>query len=145
MIIENAVYPSGEQLADAVARGGDGPIVMLNLLKFRERAVYKDGRTANLSGVEAYRKYGERMLPFVERHGGRMIFFADVSSLVIGKLERIETIEDVWDAVALVEYPSAEAFLKIALSPEVAEFGINREAGLAGQLLIQLKARALTP
>jgi hypothetical protein len=78
------------------------------------------------------------MIPFVERHGGRMTFLSDVSSLVIG---RIEKIEEMWDAVALVEYPTAEAFLKIALSPEVAEFGIDREAGLAGQLLIQLKAR----
>jgi hypothetical protein len=39
--------------------------------------------------------------------------------------------------VAVVEYPSLEAFVAIATAPEVAAFGVHRAAGLAGQLLIQ--------
>ena len=131
MNVKNAVYPMGEQLTETVAKGVDAPIVMLNLLKFKDRAVYKDGRAEAASGREAYNRYGGDMLNFVKSHGGRVLFMGEVKSLVIGD------VEEVWDAVALVEYPSSEAFVKIAMSPEVANFGVHREAGIAGQLLIQ--------
>jgi uncharacterized protein (DUF1330 family) len=131
MKVENAVYPKGEQLTEAVAKGVNKPIVMLNLLKFKDKAEYKDGRATSADGRAAYARYGEEMKKFVEAHGGRMLFVGDVKSLVIGQ------VEDLWDVVALVEYPSSEAFVKIAMSPDVAKFGVHREAGLAGQLLIQ--------
>ena len=131
MKVENAVYPRGEQLTEAVANGSDGPIVMVNLLKFKSKAAYKDGRSDDATGREAYDRYAAEMLPFVKAHGGRIIFVGPVKSLVIGN------VEDGWDAVALVEYPSSEAFVKIAMSPDVAKFGVHREAGLAGQILIQ--------
>lgn len=135
MKVDNAVYPKGEQLGTMVQKGSSGPIVMVNLLKFKDRAAYKDGRADNSSGREAYDRYAAEMLPFVLAHGGRVIFVGPVKSLVIGE------VEDMWDAVALVEYPSSEAFAKIAMSPDVARFGVHREAGLAGQLLIQTVAQ----
>jgi uncharacterized protein (DUF1330 family) len=131
MKVENAVYPRGEQLTEAVAKGVNTPIVMLNLLKFKDRAVYNDGRADHPSGREAYMRYGADMMKFVTDHGGRILFSGEVKSLVIGD------VGEMWDVVALVEYPSSEAFVKIAMSPEVAKFGVHREAGLAGQLLIQ--------
>ncbi|MFM9862623.1 MAG: DUF1330 domain-containing protein [Micropepsaceae bacterium] len=131
MKVENAVYPKGEQLSEVIAKGSNGPIVMVNLLKFKGKSAYKDGRADDATGREAYDRYAEEMLPFVKAHGGRVIFVGPVKSLVIGN------VEETWDAVALVEYPSSEAFVKIAMSPDVARFGVHREAGLAGQLLIQ--------
>lgn len=130
MKVENAVYPKGEQLQPLMS-AKDGPIVMVNLLKFRERAQYKDGRATTLSGREAYNLYAEKMVPFVMAKGGRIVFSADVKSLVIG------AVEDMWDVVALMEYPSSTAFAEIAMSPEVAGFGVHREAGLSGQILIR--------
>lgn len=135
MKIENAVYPRGEQLAALVAQAGDGPIVMLNLLKFRERAVYKDGRETNLTGREAYMLYGEQMAPHVVARGGKLHFQGAIGSLVIGEAGEL------WDVAALMEYPSAKAFVEIATSPEVAAFAVHREAGLEGQLLIQCTER----
>lgn len=136
MNVENAVYPKREQLEALVANAGDGPIVMLNLLKFRDKAVYKDGRASDLSGRDAYMKYGEQMAPFVIARGGKMHFSAAVGTLVIGE------VGEMWDAAALMEYPSAKAFVEIATSPEVAGFGVHREAGLEGQLLIQCRKGA---
>ncbi len=136
MKVENAVYPKGEQLGAVVAKGSNGPIVMVNLLKFKDRSSYKDGRADDATGRAAYDRYAQEMLPFVQAHGGRVIFVGPVKSLVIGE------VEEMWDAVALVEYPSSEAFVKIAMSPDVAKFGVHREAGLAGQLLIQTVAGA---
>ena len=136
MNVENAVYPKGEQLGELIAKGSNKPIVMVNLLKFKERSSYKDGRADDATGREAYDRYAKEMLPFVAAHGGRVIYVGPVKSLVIGN------VEEMWDAVALVEYPSSEAFAKIAMSPDVAKFGVHREAGLAGQLLIQTVAGA---
>ena len=72
MKVENAVYPKGEQLTEAVAKGVATPIVMLNLLKFKDKAAYKDGRADSASGREAYNRYGDDMLKFVQSHGGRV-------------------------------------------------------------------------
>ncbi len=130
MQVENAVYPTGEQIGALVASPESGPVVMLNLLKFRDKAVYKDGRDTTLTGREAYMKYGELMSAFVLARGGKLHFNAAASAPVIGR------VGEMWDVVALMEYPSAKAFVEIATSPEVAEFGVHREAGLAGQLLI---------
>jgi uncharacterized protein (DUF1330 family) len=131
MKVENAVYPKGEQLTEAIQKGSNGPIVMVNLLKFKDRSSYKDGRADDATGREAYDRYGKEMIKFVQAHGGRVIFSGPVKSVVIGN------VEEAWDAVALVEYPSSEAFAKIAMSSEVAKIGVHREAGLAGQILIQ--------
>ena len=41
-----------------------------------------------------------------------------------------------WDAVAIVEYPSIDAFRQMTASPEYDAVHVHREAGLAHQLLI---------
>jgi uncharacterized protein (DUF1330 family) len=133
MKYENAVYPTHERLMELANSKDPSPIVMLNLLKFRDVAEYKDGRAEKISGREAYMRYGQKMQPFVEGKGGRFIFMADMKQVVIGE------VEGNWDVVALMEYPSASAFFAIAASPEVAAIGVDREAGLAGQLLILTK------
>lgn len=105
---------------------------MLNLLKFRARAKYTDGRKTDLTGAEAYNLYAQQMSAIVERAGGRFLFVGDIRSVVVGN------VSDVWDVVALVEYRSPEAFARIATSREVAKVGLHRAAGLEGQLLIRV-------
>ena len=108
------------------------PVVMLNLLKFRGTAVYPDGRPTDLTGRQAYDLYAAAMQKVIEKNGGRLLFGGDVASLVIGQ------VGDLWDTCVLVEYPSAAAFAAIVTSPEVAEIGVHRAAGLEGQLLIRV-------
>lgn len=132
MNVENALYPTAERIGDLMMEGSGEPIVMLNLLKFRERAEYPDGRSSELSGRDAYMLYGGKMQQVVEREGGRMVFSGQVTLLVIG------SVGEMWDVVALVEYPSSAAFARIVTSPEVAAIGVHRAAGLAGQLLIRV-------
>lgn len=131
MNVENAVLPTGDQIQTLLGLGGDRPIVMLNLLRFHDRAAYDEPGHPDISGREAYFRYGEPMRRVVESHGGRFLFTAKVDALVIGE------VEDLWDAAAIVEYPSRAAFVAIATSPEVQAIGHHRKAGLAGQLLIQ--------
>jgi uncharacterized protein (DUF1330 family) len=132
MNVENALYPTADRIADLTVDSSGQPIVMLNLLKFRERAQYVDGRATDLSGHAAYMLYGTKMQQVVEREGGRMIFSGEIMSLVIG------TVNEMWDVAALVEYPSSAAFARIVTSPEVAAISVHRAAGLAGQLLMRV-------
>tara|TARA_R110000824_G_scaffold118960_15_gene272344 strand:+ start:37021 stop:37437 length:417 start_codon:yes stop_codon:yes gene_type:complete len=131
MNFDIAVYPEREKLMELAGSTDTNPIIMLNLLKFRDVAKYSDGRESKLSGREAYMLYGEKMRDIVTSGGGRMLISADLKDVVIGK------VSDLWDVVALVEYPSAAGFFAIAASPEVMEIGVHREAGLEGQLLIR--------
>lgn len=131
MNFEIATYPEREKLMELAGSKDTNPIIMLNLLKFREVAKYADGRETKLSGRDAYMLYGEKMRAIVQGGGGRMLISADLKDVVIG------SVSDLWDVVALVEYPSASGFFAIAASPEVMEIGVHREAGLEGQLLIR--------
>jgi uncharacterized protein (DUF1330 family) len=135
MLVENALIPTGEQLGVVAGDQRTGPIVMLNLLKFRARAAYADGRDADCTGEQAYQRYADQMVPYVESRGGRLLYQGDARALVIG------AVGEVWDTVALVEYPSPRTFLEIAMAPEVHAFAVHREAGLEGQLLLMLEPR----
>lgn len=130
MNVSNALVPTPEQFQQFLGSDFIGPVCMVNLLKFKEKAGYDDGRETELTGQQAYGLYGADMKDFVLSKGGRFLFSGSAQHMVIG------SVEEEWDTVAIVEYPSKEAFVEIATSPEVQEFGVHRKAGLAGQLLI---------
>jgi uncharacterized protein (DUF1330 family) len=131
MNVENRVYPDPDQIAVMGTPAADGPIVMVNLLKFRDKARYADGRDANLSGRDAYNRYAVEVVKLLRALGGQVLFSGDVRSLIIGRSESL------WDEVALAQYPSRAAFLKMAMSPECQAIAVHREAGLEGQLNIE--------
>ena len=130
MNVSNAVTPTPEQLQQFQSSDFTGPVCMVNLLKFKDKAEYEDGRDTDLTGQEAYGLYGQQMREFVLSKGGKFIFFGAVRQMILG------SVEEEWDSVAIVEYPSKEAFIEIVSSPEVQGFGVHRGAGLKGQLLI---------
>jgi uncharacterized protein (DUF1330 family) len=135
--VENHVYPTASRVEALMADDSGRPVVMVNLLKFQAKAVYPDGRPTDLTGRQAYDLYGAAMQKVIEENGGRLLFGGDIASLVIGE------VGDLWDTCILVEYPSAAAFAAIVTSPEVAEIGVHRAAGLEGQLLIRATQLAL--
>jgi uncharacterized protein (DUF1330 family) len=135
--VENALYPTASRVEALMADESGGPVVMVNLLKFRAKAVYPDGRATDLTGRQAYNLYAAPMQNVIEQGGGKVLFGGDIASLVIGD------VTDIWDTCILVEYPSAAAFAAIVTSPPVAEIGAHRAAGLEGQLLIRAKQMAL--
>jgi uncharacterized protein (DUF1330 family) len=132
MQVENALYPKRECVAALAAETDPAAIVMLNLLKFRDLAEYPDRRPTTLSGREAYTLYGDAMRRIVEETGGRFLFYGIINELVIGQ------VGELWDAAALVQYPSSAAFAHIATLPQVEQIGVHRAAGLKGQLLIRI-------
>lgn len=133
MKVENAVLPPPEQAMAFFGAAEDGPFVMVNLLKFKPKAEYADGSDAHLTGAEAYARYGEEVRKLVEGLGGKIRYSGHVTGLLIGE------VEELWDMVALAEYPSLEAFRAMAMSPQMAAIEHHRKAGLAGQLNIRTK------
>jgi uncharacterized protein (DUF1330 family) len=132
----NEVYPSSDAQRKAMMElGPKGPIVMVNLLKFKDRAAYEDGRATDLSGREAYALYGQAVVPLIEAVGGRLLFGADVNFLSLGQAEPL------WDQVALAEYPDRAALVRMALSEAYQQIAVHRTAGLAGQLNIETLPR----
>jgi uncharacterized protein (DUF1330 family) len=136
-----AVNPTREQieLMAAIADGdGDGPLVMLNLNRYRERASYTDeppgGGSPDVSGREAYERYGAVALDVLTRVGGEVLWQAYATLTVIGDDgER-------WDEVIAVRYPSSQAFLDLALDPAIATALPHRDAGLEHATLIRCTA-----
>jgi hypothetical protein len=53
----SAIRPNREQFAELAASTDTGPVVMLNLLKFKAKATGEAG-----SGSDAYQRYGDQML-----------------------------------------------------------------------------------
>ena len=131
MHIANANHPTREQQIAALQRDDGTPICMLNLLKFREKAVYKDGRATTLTGREAYTLYGRAMSKMVADAGGKLIYSGRVRGLLIGE------IDGQWDSVGIMMYPSFKAMAAITSSPGYAEIHVHRDAGLEGQVLIE--------
>jgi len=132
MKVENEVYPNADTVARMLQGGGpSGPMFMVNLLKFKDRAEYQDGRESSLTGREAYMIYARAVDEILLKFGGRGVFVGDVSGLVLGQ------VEELWDQVAIAMYPNRAAMMKMSMSPEFQEIAPHRTAGLKGQLNIE--------
>lgn len=137
MNVANAVFPRPEQAAAFFGGVEDGPFCMVNLLKFKEKAEYEDGSDADLSGREAYLRYGSAVQACLASVGGRSHFSAMVTDLLLGEADEL------WDMVAIAEYPTRAAMMQMVQSPEYQAIEKHRKAGLAGQLNIRTKALTL--
>lgn len=106
--------PTPEQFAALAARPADAPVVMVNLLKFRA-----DG------GVDSYLRYGQEVVPHLQRVGGVVRYAGNAPTQVIGDGEK-----PWWDAILVVEYPSPAAFIDMVTNAEYLEIHQLRSAGL---------------
>jgi hypothetical protein len=103
------LMPTQESGRDFMMRAIKGPVVMLNMLRFREIADYTDSPELApdepLSGEQAYRLYIKHTLPFLTASGGEMIFMGKGGTFLIGPPE------ECWDAVMLIKQNSVESFI----------------------------------
>lgn len=131
MQVVNKVYPNKEQIKGFMEPVSEGPICMVNLLKFKEKAEYEDGRDTDLTGREAYALYEEGVKKLLQEIGGGIGFEGDVERLALGE------VEELWDVVALAVWPSRGAMFKVMQSPDMQAISVHRSAGLAGQINIE--------
>lgn len=132
MQVQNEVFPTDPaRFSEMMEKGPDGPIFMVNLLKFKDKAEYDDGRPCDLSGRDAYLIYGRAVSELLPKFGGRGIFAGDVTFLALGQ------VEELWDEVAIATYPDRASMVRMSLSEEWREIAVHRSAGLKGQLNIE--------
>ena len=128
-----SAYPTEEQLSAVAGDNLDEPVAMVNLLKFKGKATYEaDAPEAaeDLSGAEAYMRYGAGVYPILKKIGAKPLFSGPASRYVIGGGEA-------WDAAAVVWYPSRKVFLEMGQSAEYQAVHYHRAAGLEHQQLIE--------
>lgn len=106
------IEPTQEQGVAYFSKAPAGPVVMLNLLRFREVADYANhpelAPASPISGREAYQRYAEHTLPFLAEAGGELLLQGEARHHLIGPTD------ERWDLVLLVRYPSAQVFLSFA-------------------------------
>lgn len=112
---------------EGLSRLDDGPVVMLNLMRFRERSLDGDG-----SGWDAYRRYSALTVPMIKARGGALIWTGYAKAIALG-----DGALGQWDYVALVSYPSVAAFLDMMTSKDYEEKSDpHRINGCADHLII---------
>lgn len=131
MQVTNAVIPDEAQMAGFAEPDDGEPIYMVNLLKYRDEAVYEDGRECDLSGRQAYALYSAGIPECLDKVGGKIVFAGAVRRLMLGQ------VEDLWDDIAIVMYPGRKAMLDMMMLPEYQAISVHRSAGLDGQLNIE--------
>ncbi|KAK3251833.1 hypothetical protein CYMTET_38842 [Cymbomonas tetramitiformis] len=99
-----------------------GPVEMLNLIKFHKEAKYDvAANNASKTGEEAYKLYKEELIRIA---AGEIVWHAKVKGMFIGPMA-----ED-YDYVMLVRYPSKEHFLKMMRNPDYKAALVHRYAGV---------------
>ena len=84
------------------------PVVMLNLMRFRERSLDGDG-----SGWDAYLRYSALTVPMIKARGGTLLWTGDAKTVALGPQDGNQ-----WDYVALVYYPTVAAFIDMMTSED---------------------------
>ncbi|MEM9174577.1 MAG: DUF1330 domain-containing protein [Myxococcota bacterium] len=130
-MIENILQPTGDQVRAFRDRQTGEPIAMLNLLRFKERAVYEDGRETELTGREAYGLYAKGFHEVMDPLGVEILYSGDVRGFLIGLGD------GAWDAMALIRYPTTQVMLDMLRDPAYQAAQQHRAAGLEGQLLVE--------
>ena len=121
----SGIRPSKDQILELINAPDEGPVVMLNLLKFKAR-----------EGASEYNKYGDTVVQMVEATGGKVLWRGKVDQTLIGDVDAND-----WDAIALVQYPSRKAFVEMTTSKEYDAAHEHRESGLERTVLLACTPR----
>ncbi len=118
-----AVDPRGADLKRYLAEDPGGPVVMLNLLRFKP-----DG------GRERYMQYVEHFNRTAQPYGASTVYLGDGSTALVAEPGQS------WDAVLLVQYPSRQAFTDMIRDPEYQKGTHLRSEALEEAVLQATKA-----
>lgn len=138
--MQTYLEPTQESGREFFTRGIVGPVVMLNLLKFRKVADYTATphlAPANpISGEAAYRLYFAHTLPHLEASGGKVLFFGRGGNYLIGPAS------EAWDMVMLIEQNSTASFMDFASNQGYLDGMGHRTAALEDSRLLPMVAEA---
>lgn len=93
---------------DLEALRDDEPILMVNLVRLKEKA-----SSGNGSGWDAYQRYSAAAAPLIKARGGTVMWAGRADAVALGVAQ-----DDFWDFVVLVRYPSRAVFIDMMTSEE---------------------------
>ena len=133
---DRSIDPTADQVRALRDKGPDGPIVMVNLLKFRIHAQYPEGSgQAQCAGRDAYARYQEAFtLTVGDVSRAEVLYDGPVNQVFIGLAGTPETD---WDKVLIVRYPSRQHFLGMMADTTYRAALVHRYAGLERTVLLQ--------
>ena len=108
----------------------DGPVWMVNLMKYRDIADYPDGAPADgpaISGREADDLYTP--LESLAGVGAEIVFGGDVDLQLLGDAP-------IWDRVGVVKYPTRRPFIEMQSRPDFRRQHVHKEAGMQETIVI---------
>jgi uncharacterized protein (DUF1330 family) len=104
-----------------------GPVVMVNLMRFHARSLDGDG-----SGWDAYLRYSALTVPMIKARGGTLLWTGDAKTVALGEPDGHQ-----WDYLALVYYPSVAAFIDMMTSTDYeTRCDLHRRNGCAEHVII---------
>ncbi len=115
------------QMARMMSPAEDGPFYMINLIQYREKALYPDGRETDLTGQEANNLYSP--IDILQEIGAEIVFMAQVEKMRLGDGTK-------WDQVAIVRYPSRRAFVKMTQQSDFRARSIHKDAGVGKTIVM---------
>jgi hypothetical protein len=104
----------------------DGPIWMVNLMAYREHAIY-DGAESDVSGRDADDRYAP--LEVLADIGAEVVFHGDVAEQLLGDEPR-------WDRVGIVRYPTRRSFIDMQRRDDFRVKHVHKEAGMAQTIVV---------
>ncbi len=119
-------FDYGLRLA-TTAEEEDGPVWMVNLMRYRDTAQYSDGRDSTLSGREADDAYAP--IESLAAVGAEVVFFGDVETQLLGDLPP-------WDRVAVVKYPTRRSFMDMQERKEFKDQHHHKDAGMEATIIL---------
>lgn len=131
MTVINKLMPTEKQDELLNKPGPPGPVFMINLVKFKDRAFYDDSRVTDLSGREAYGLYGMEVVKILPKYNAEVVFGTHITELIIGQ------VDELWDEITIVKYASRQDLNNMTSSKEWNDINIHRLAGIEGQLNIE--------
>ena len=123
-----------EQIQKMLENPTVGPFYMFNLIRFRDQALYTDGRETDLTGREANALYSP--VEYIEDIGARVIFNGDIGGTLAG-------VEGDFDQVAIVEYPCPLALMSMSVHPGFKEQLAHKHAGVEHSYVMMTYAQVL--
>jgi uncharacterized protein (DUF1330 family) len=93
------VDPRGEDLKRYLDEDPGGPVVMLNLLRYRP------------GGEASYRAYSAALKDYLPSIGAEVLYVGNCSTILVAPPDWN------WDAVLVVRYPSRQAFSAMVADP----------------------------
>jgi hypothetical protein len=106
------------------------PVVMVNLMRFRERSLDGDG-----SGWDAYLRYSALTVPMIKARGGTLLWTGDARAVALGPEAGNQ-----WDYLALVYYPDVTVFIDMMTSDDYEQnCDPHRVNGCAEHVIIATK------